>query len=64
MTTPEQNYCKASNSHDHEFVSIGVEIGQMPGETGGHLFRIVCAYCGQVRSIDEDFNVLVSKPGQ
>ena len=58
------NYCKQSYSHDHDFVSIGVEIGQLPGNAGKHLFNIVCANCGQVRSIDEDFNVSITKKGE
>lgn len=54
------NYCKQSYTKDHSFVNIGVEIGQLPQE-GFSNFKIVCAYCGQVRAINDNYDVKVVK---
>lgn len=55
------NFCKKNYSHDHCFISIGVEIGQLPDDNGMHSFYIVCAYCGQVRAINEKYDIRVIK---
>ena len=61
MIQTHLNYCKISYSHDHDFFNLGVEVGQLPQDNGTFLCHMICIYCGQVRAVNENYDIRIIK---